>query len=150
MNDKPPYLADVQVGDKLYFFLQGNEEYEVVKIRYRTNNPDDYPIKAKRTKDNYCESISFWGTIHPFQVVPHFLYASVDVLDPKNLPPRPWRPKKREWVWARRMVSWELAQYRGKKSSCFLCDPQFGDLDEFQEIAPFKGELPPGLEEEDE
>ena len=159
MNDKPPYLADVQVGDKLYSFLQGNEEYEVVKIRYRTNNPDDYPIKAKRTKDNYCESISFWGTIHPFQIVPHFLYAPVDVLDPKNLPPRPWKPKKGEWVWARvsgilnENAPWKLVRFdKETTDGKYLCYAQFEELmsGTYHEIAPFKGELPPELEEEDE
>lgn len=150
MNEKP-YLADVQVGDKLYSFLQGNEEYEVVKIRYRTNNPDDYPIKAKRTKDNYCESISFWGTIHPFQVVPHFLYAPVDVLDPKNLPPRPWKPKKGEWVWCRCPgdKAWNLRKFLGKEGNRYLLERTSGvGTISYDEIAPFKGELPPGLEEE--
>jgi len=77
----------------------------------------------------------------------------VDVLDPKNLPPRPWKPRKREWVWARgkEWRTWALRRFkRMDKEGVYVCTNIYDSGTElFYEIAPFKGELPPGLEEED-
>lgn len=155
MNDKPPYLADVQVGDKLYNFLEGNREYEVIEVN--RDNSAFYGIRIRPidcNDDLWDLYLTFNGAFDGRWRVPSLLYAPVDVLDPKNLPPRPWRPKKDEWVWARRpKTGWVLAKFVSRNPHnedysywCILQEKP-GKL-AFSEIAPFKGELPPGLEEE--
>jgi len=156
MNEKP-YLADVQVGDRLYNFLEDNREYVVVSISKERNQIiarlSDLPQGAR--DECYDAVINIHGTTELDYTVPHFLYAPVDVLDPKNLPPRPWKPRKGEWVWAKRpKTGWVLAKFVSRNPHnedypywCVLQEKP-GKL-AFSELAPFKGELPPGLEEKD-
>lgn len=161
-NKDKPYLADVQVGDKLYNFLEDNKEYVVVHISKEyeeiTIRLSDLPQGAKDPR--YFELvINPDGTMERGFTVPHFLYAPVRILDPNNLPPRPWKPKKGEWVWARvsgilnENAPWKLVRFdKETTDSKYLCYAQFGEemSGTYHEIAPFKGELPPGLEEENE
>ena len=156
MNEKPPYLADVQVGDKLYNFLEGNKEYVVIEVvdeKILTTCP--IIVKPANGRDDVKIKVSYFGTEVITQDIPYYLYAPVDVLDPKNLPPRPWRPKKGEWVWA-----WNNIHKNGRTLVRFVReDGQLYVSEDWQDrdirmvrhwenIAPFKGELPPGLEEE--
>jgi len=150
MSDKS-YLADVQVGDKLYNFLEGNKEYTVRTVDRGNLSDDFYPIWVVSDDAKQAVEITRNGTIHHSDKVPYFLYAPVDVLDPKNLPPRPWKPKRNEWVWGRvRGGYWVLVRYWQKDGERFWCHYQDKGKCVFDEVAPFKGELPPGLEEEDE
>ena len=149
MTDKL-YLADAQVGDKLYSFLEGNREYSV--ILREGNRITVRPIGALTGADDV--ELFLDGTAFSSFIIPHFLYAPVNVLDPKNLPPRPWKPKKGEWVWCRHdgWKAWDLRQFMYEEDGwCFVksCDGKPTKALYF-EIAPFKGELPPGLEEENE
>ena len=149
------YLADVQVGDKLYSFLENNREYEVIEVN--RDNSAFYGIRIRPIDCNDDQDLylTFDGVVDGRWKVPSLLYAPVDVLDPKNLPPRPWKPKKDEWVWARlsgtfnEYASWELVKfYQETPSGKYLCYKQFRDVrTPYHEIAPFNGELPPGLEE---
>ena len=152
MNEKPPYLADVQVGDKLYNFLESNKKYRVKNINLEDSNNSLYPIQVV-AEDKFTINISRHGTKYFSEKVPYFLYAPVDVLDPKNLPPRPWKPKKGEWVWCRCSAdkAWNLRRFIDKEGDEYLLEKADGTGAIFyMEIAPFKGELPPGLEVNDE
>ncbi len=158
-KEQEPYLHDVQVGDKLYNFLEDNEEYIVVHISEEheeiTIRLSDLPQGVKDPK-GFEITINPDGTMERGFTVPHFLYAPVDVLDPKNLPPRPWKPKKDEYVWARfsgtlnEYAPWELVRFcQETPSGKYLCYKQFKDVrTPYHEVAPFKGDLPPGLGEE--
>ena len=143
------YLEDVEPGDILYNFLEGNKEYTVNEVRGEEGL--DYPIIV--AGDTRVVRITLWGTEILREKVPYFLYAPVDVLDPRNLPPRPWRPRKGEWVWARgkEWRTWALRRFKGMdKEGVYVCTNVYDSGTElFYEVAPFKGELPPGLEEED-
>ena len=145
MKDQKPYLADVQVGNKLYNFLEWNREYKVTMILDAT----DFPIKLEATDSQERVSITIRGTYNRHYPVPHFLYQPVSVLDPNNLPPRPWKLKKGEWVWVKPYKEWKLCIYYQDLSSggsnfhqVRLQDGTYMIVDE---IVPFKGELPPGL-----
>ena len=88
-KEQEPYLHDVQVGDKLYNFLEDNEEYVVVHISEEyeeiTIRLSDLPQGVKDPR-GFEITINPDGTMERGFTVPHFLYAPVDVLDPKNLP----------------------------------------------------------------
>lgn len=148
-NKDKPYLHDVQVGDKLYNFCEHNEEYIVEQVVH-----DGELIFIKSVSDG--SSISIYNNGHYRKgCVPIFLYAPVDVLDPENLPPRPWRPRKGEWALAWIVqIGWFLAKIvdtihddLGTRYRCKTAD----GVDYFTDkVTPFKDELPPELEEEDE
>ena len=143
-----PYLADVQVGDKLYNFLEKNKRYTVRSINHGGSDNDLYPIQVVG-EDKFTINISRHGTKYFSEKVPYFLYAPVDVLDSKNLPPRAWKPEKDEWIWGRvKGGTWILARFYQSDENGFWCHHQDKGKCFFDEIAPFKGELPPGLEEE--
>ena len=148
--NKKPYLADVQVGDKLYNFLEGNREYKVIRVD-RSKQP---PLQLEATEGCGKVVIGLHGSEVLHEVVPYYLYQPVDVLDPKNLPPRPWRPKKGEWVWCRCPgdIAWNLRRFICKEGNRYLLEKAcgVGAISYYDEIAPFKGELPPGLEINDE
>jgi len=145
MKEKP-YLADVQPGDKLYNFLERNKEYTVNEVKGEEGL--DYPIII--AGDDRVVRITLWGTEILREKVPYFLYAPVEVLDPKNLPPRPWKPRKGEWVWCRATGgTWILARFWQVGNDGVWCNYQDGGKSLFDEVISFKGELPPGLEEED-
>ena len=77
----------------------------------------------------------------------------IDVLDLNNLPSRPWKPKRDEWIWARLDgYIWMLVRFYEYlwDTKQYICITQAGGEGYYNEVAPFKGELPPGLEEEDE
>ena len=143
MNDKPPYLADVQVGDKLYNFLKHNKEYTVTEVKEN---------KIKLEAEDDC---LWYYHLYEGGSIPFYLYAPVEVLDPKNLPPRPWKPKKGEWVWAWNNIHKNgrtLVRFVRKDGQLYVSE-DWQDRDirmvrHWENIAPFKGELPPGLEEE--
>ena len=151
-KEQEPYLHDVQVGDKLYNFLEDNEEYVVVHISEEyeeiTIRLSDLPQGVKDPK-GFEITINPDGTMERGFTVPHFLYAPVDVLDPKNLPPRPWKPDEDEWIWGRfKGGTWILARFYRSDKNGFWCHHQDKSKCFLDEIAPFKGELPPRLEEE--
>ena len=154
MSDNP-YLADVQVGDKLYNFLENNREYVVVHMSEEYKEilvrPSNLPQEIK-DPSFLVFSITVDGAIESDWNIPHFLYAPVDVLDPKSLPPRPWKPKKGDWVWCRCPgdKAWNLRKFLGKEGNRYLLEKASGvGTISYDEIAPFKGELPPRLKEED-
>ena len=136
------YLEDVEPGDILYNFLEGNKPYKVVEVRKDRVLVESEDGRYALVEKNGCA-----------EVVPHFLYAPVEVLDPRNLPERPWKPRKGEWVWARgkEWRTWALRRFKGMdKEGVYVCTNVYDSGTElFYEVAPFKGELPPGLEEED-
>jgi len=62
-----------------------------------------------------------------------------------------WWPKPGEWIWGRYLHSpWELMRFREYKDGYFYCDLQNGGWFKADIVAPFKGELPPGLNHEKE
>ena len=139
-----PYLHDVQIGDKLYNFLERNKPYTVNEIREEQDL--EYPTIV--AGDDRVVHLTPWGTETLKEKIPYFLYAPVDVLDPKNLPPRPWKPDEDEWIWGRfKGGTWILAKFYRSDKNGFWCYHQDKSKCFFDEIAPFKGELPPGLEE---
>ena len=165
-DQKKPYLADVQVGDKLYNFLE-NREYIVTDVL--EDDETQFPIGVKPIHETAPNPIKTWislkGTPLPREVVPYYLYQPVEILDPNNLPPRPWKPKKGEWVWAkitdinydRGQTSWILVRFMEKyedsqRNTRIVIKDQFGERQSFHydaiKLVPFKGNLPPGLKDE--
>jgi len=149
-----PYLVDVQVGDKLYNFLESNKRYTVRNINHEDSNNSLYPIQVVG-EDKFTINISKNGTKYLSEKVPYFLYAPVDVLDPKNLPPRPWKPRKGEWVWAWNNIHKNgriLVRFVREDGQLYVSedwqDRDIRMIRHWENIAPFKGELPPRLEEE--
>ena len=157
-KEHEPYLYDIKIGDRLYSFLEKNREYIVTDID--ENEHAIYRIKLRPldvlSNDAPGVYITNNGALHERWNTPVFLYRPVDILDPRNLPEKPWKPEKDEYVWARlsgtfnEYASWELVKfYQETSSGKYLCYKQFRDVrTPYHEIAPFKGELPPGLEEE--
>ena len=151
MSKKKPYLADVQVGDRLYNFLEGNKEYKVVDI-YEPYGETCIELQSVQDKDDRL-LITYNGTTGVHIQVPFLLYQPVKVLDPENLPSRLWRPKKGEHIWVKNVHDryWNLRPFiRMTKVGRYECRTASGNSQTtWDEAAPFRGELPPGLEGEE-
>ena len=152
MARREGYLKSVKGGDELFNFLEGNKRYFVVQV---SEGETDRPIEVRYECDGkylLTRTITFNGTYSKDDVVPYFLYEPVKVLDPANLPGRPWRPRWGEWVWARisKKDTWFLARFSSNLSipgvsKRYKVMLQQGGKMEVREITPFRGELPPGL-----
>lgn len=150
--EREGYLKDVEGGDELFNFFEGNKRYFVVQV---LEGETDRPVEVRYECDGkylLTKTITFNGTYSKDDVVPYFLYKPVRVLDPANLPERPWRPRWGEWVWARisKKDAWFLARFSSNLSipgvsKRYKVTLQQGGKMEVREIFPFEGKLPPGL-----
>ena len=146
------YLESVREGDILYCFPEGNKKYIVKQVKKTCLNENPVLVESV-----YPPGKSRWitlnGTRDSDEPVPYYLFQPVSVLDPDNLPERPWMPEEGEWVWASQVdgdkIRWFLARFakRDTQKQNFLVVDQGGVIRETSKIAPFEGKLPPGLEE---
>jgi len=131
------YYKDVQFGDIVYHFLEGNKPYRVIEVDRKNKC---ITLEAIKGEDKQRECY-FWDESQ----LPVYLFKPVEVLDPKNLPEREtWVPEPGEYVLARQTYcEWVLVKFVRVEENGFLCKSLIGAEELlFSFIAPFDGTVP--------